>query len=207
MKESKLKELLKSALPEGATLPEGIDFKKIGETVNTFANDLVAKNKPDLEKVKEDAKKSAANDLVAGLGIKNVDNLDGLKSHIETLGKNSTEHTKTIDQLSKELETKTAEYEKVNNDFTEINEKYTGVTRKSAVQSLGVLEKHQNDFITLASAKVTDDLSFDDAAKEVALSNSSWLDDKGRESIGAGTGGRTKTEAQALDDARKVLKI
>ena len=116
-----LEQILKDNTKEGI-----IDIQKVKQLIdNDYVNPIVAKNKPNIEKLKAEARDSAVNDFIKEQSIKDVINIDQFSAYVKTLNSTSTELTEKNIRYKTErddLKTKYDESSKKNIDL-ELNSK------------------------------------------------------------------------------------
>ena len=126
MKKEELKKLL------GVEVEDGI-LEKVIENMNTSINNAVAKQKPDMDKLKTEARESAVNDFIKGQSIKDVENVDQFVSHVKNLGSGSTELTEKSNRYKKERDDFKAQFDGLTTSNKELNTKYTSLERKGKI--------------------------------------------------------------------------
>lgn len=148
-----------------STLEDGkLDYAKLkGIIDNDYVNPIVASKKPDLDKVKEEAK----TEWIKDLGFEGVDSEAKLKAYVKGTSDEWKEKYTTLEGKFKELDTK---YNDVNGKYTDINSKYINLNRVEQLR-----KDNFNGDVEYALYKinqmVSDDKDYETAYNEYKESN------------------------------------
>jgi len=116
-----IEEVIKSSTLEDGTL----DTKKLmGIIDNDYVNPIVAKQKPDLEKLKTEAK----DEWITNLGFENVTNEAQLKSYVKST---SNEWQEKYNDLKKDFDSLETSSNELKTNYETVNSKMTSYERQS----------------------------------------------------------------------------
>ena len=155
------------AFIEKHTNEEGVvDYEALQETVNSEINNIVAKNKPDTDKLKQELHGEVAKSIISGLGIEGS-TVDDLKLWAKKMGGSTDEFKEANIKLEQELEKARQELEQVASAKQELEQNLTYKEQMSRIKELGVKDEETAEFIKFKLDKlVNDDKDFDTALTE-----------------------------------------
>lgn len=155
------------AIIEKHTNEEGvIDYEALEEVVNGEINGIVAKNKPDTDKLKQELHGEVAKSIISGLGIEGS-TVDDLKLWAKKMGGSTDEFKEANIKLEQELEKARAELNDIATAKQELETTLTNKERLSRIRELGVKDEETAEFIKFKLDKlVGEDKDFDTALNE-----------------------------------------
>ena len=109
--EFKVLSVLKKFIPEEQFEALKDELGKFEGELNTDITKYITSNTPDKDSLLKDAKALAHLEVIKELGIKGVETVEQLNSHIETVKLSSTEQAQELTRLETELGRVTGEYE------------------------------------------------------------------------------------------------
>jgi len=109
--EFKVLSVLKKFIPEEQFETLKDELGKFEGELNTDITKYITSNTPDKDSLLKDAKALAHLEVIKELGIKGVETVEQLNSHIETVKLSSTEQAQELTRLETELGRVTGEYE------------------------------------------------------------------------------------------------
>ncbi len=150
---------------EGKELLEHLDLESLEAKVNEEINNIVAKNKPDTDKLKQETVK----ELLESAGVEGA-SVEDLKKHIESL---------SPEDYKKQLEETRAQLEKLAEEKKGIENEFNKKKQMDAIRELGVTDEDKIDFIHYkVGQRVEDDKPFADALKEYQEEKPDYFKDK-----------------------------
>jgi|SRR6056297_3172396 len=167
------------SLIEQHTNDEGvIDYDSVETAVNDEVNNIVAKNKPDTDKLKQDLHGEVAKEIIGGLGIEG-ESVDDLKLWAKKMAGNTDEFKETNIKLEQELESLKKQYEEVETAKNNIEQEYTNTQQLQKIKQLGVKDDETAEFVKFKLDKlVGDDKDFDTALDEFRNESPSYFRQK-----------------------------
>ena len=167
------------SLIEQHTNDEGvIDYESVEAAVNEEVNNIVAKNKPDTDKLKQDLHGEVAKEIISGLGIEG-ESVDDLKLWAKKMAGNTDEFKETNIKLEQELEELKKQYEEVNAAKQQIEQEYTNTQQLQKIKQLGVKDDETAEFVKFKLDKVVgEDKDFDTALEEFRNESPSYFRQK-----------------------------
>ena len=167
------------SLIEQHTNDEGvIDYDSVETAVNDEVNNIVAKNKPDTDKLKQDLHGEVAKEIIGGLGIEGQ-TVDDLKLWAKKMAGNTDEFKETNIKLEQELESLKKQYEEVETAKNNIEQEYTNTQQLQKIKQLGVKDDETAEFVKFKLDKlVGDDKDFDTALDEFRNESPSYFRQK-----------------------------
>lgn len=156
-----------------------IDYQELETKINEEVNNIVAKNKPDTSKLREEVKGEVAQELISGLGIEGS-SVDDLKLWAKKMG-GSTDEFK---EANIQLEQKVKELEEKYNAAAQEKEQYEQSLRTqeaiSKVRKYGVKDDDTAEFIKFKVEKqLSDDVDFDTALESFREENPHYFREQG----------------------------
>lgn len=167
------------SLIEQHTNDEGvIDYESVETAVNEEVNNIVAKNKPDTDKLKQDLHGEVAKEIISGLGIEG-ESVDDLKLWAKKMAGNTDEFKETNIKLEQELEELKKQYEEVSTAKQQIEQEYTNTQQLQKIKALGVKDDETAEFVKFKLDKVVgEDKDFDTALDEFRNESPSYFRQK-----------------------------
>ena len=167
------------SLIEQHTNDEGvIDYDSVETAVNEEVNNIVAKNKPDTDKLKQDLHGEVAKEIIGGLGIEGQ-TVDDLKLWAKKMAGNTDEFKETNIKLEQELEALKKQYEEVETAKNQIEQEYTTTQQLQKIKQLGVKDDETAEFVKFKLDKmVSDEKDFDTALDEFRNESPSYFRQK-----------------------------
>lgn len=164
------------AIIEKHTNEEGvIDYAALEEVVNSEINGIVAKNKPDTDKLKQELHGEVAKSIISGLGIEGS-TVDDLKLWAKKMGGSTDEFKEANIKLEQELEKARAELNDIATAKQELETTLTNKERLSRIKELGVKDEETAEFIKFKLDKmVGEDKDFDTALNEFKEQSPSYF--------------------------------
>ena len=149
------------------TNEEGVvDYTAIEEAVNSEINAIVAKNKPDTDKLKQELHGEVAKSIISGLGIEGS-TVDDLKLWAKKMGGSTDEFKEANIKLEQELEKTRAELEQIAAAKQELETNLTFKEQLSRIKEYGVKDDDTAEFIKFKLDKIVgEDKDFDTALNE-----------------------------------------
>jgi len=167
------------SLIEQHTNDEGvIDYDSVETAVNDEVNNIVAKNKPDTDKLKQDLHGEVAKEIIGGLGIEGQ-SVDDLKLWAKKMAGNTDEFKETNIKLEQELDALKKQYEEVETAKNQIEQEYTTTQQLQKIKQLGVKDDETAEFVKFKLDKmVGDEKDFDTALDEFRNESPSYFRQK-----------------------------
>ena len=167
------------SLIEQHTNDEGvIDYDSVETAINEEVNNIVAKNKPDTDKLKQDLHGEVAKEIIGGLGIEGQ-TVDDLKLWAKKMAGNTDEFKETNIKLEQELEALKKQYEEVETAKNQIEQEYTTTQQLQKIKQLGVKDDETAEFVKFKLDKmVSDEKDFDTALDEFRNESPSYFRQK-----------------------------
>jgi hypothetical protein len=155
------------AFIEKNTNEEGvIDFTAVEEAINGEINNIVAKNKPDTDKLKQELYGEVAKEIIGGLGI-DGSTVDDLKLWAKKMGGSTDEFKEANIKLEQELEKYKAELNEIATAKQELESTLTYKEQLGRIKELGVKDDETAEFIKFKLDRlVGEDKDFDTALNE-----------------------------------------
>ena len=155
------------AIIEKHTNEEGvIDYEALEEVVNGEINGIVAKNKPDTDKLKQELHGEVAKSIISGLGIEGS-TVDDLKLWAKKMGGSTDEFKEANIKLEQELEKAKTELNDIATAKQELESTLTYKEQLGRIKELGVKDDETAEFIKFKLDKlVGEDKDFDTALNE-----------------------------------------
>lgn len=155
------------SLIEQHTNEEGVvDYEQLETSVNDEINNIVAKNKPDTDKLKEELHGEVTNEIIRGLGVEGQ-SIDDLKLWAKKMAGNTDEFKETNIKLEEELTKAKEELERISQEKQTIEQEYTTTQQLQKIKQLGVADDETAEFIKFKLDKaVSEDKDFDTALNE-----------------------------------------
>ena len=143
-----------------------VDYTKVNEELQADTNAIVAKNTPDKDKLKAEARDSVAKEVIEGLGIKGVDSKDSLQIWKDNMSGSNDENKQRLNNLETENKTNLETIKLLNISKTELSDlkrstKFSKVNdefaRGGIIKSLESQVTEEKNFDTLADEFIADD--------------------------------------------------
>lgn len=134
MKETNFQELVTKHTKDGV-----IDYKSIVEVINKEANDLLAANKPDKDKLIADYK----SDWIASLGFEGVSDETQLKAYVKGT---ANEWKEKYNNLNTETSTKIKELTEKVNTYSADSTELQSYKNKDLLRSKGIVDSDMMEF-------------------------------------------------------------
>lgn len=152
---------------ENNTNDEGvIDYAALEEAINSDINNIVAKNKPDTDKLKQELHGEVAKSIISGLGIEGS-TVDDLKLWAKKMGGSTDEFKEANIKLESELEKARQELNDTATAKKELERTVTNKEQLSRIKELGIKDDETAEFIKFKLDKlVGEDKDFDTALNE-----------------------------------------
>jgi len=153
-------------LIEQHTDDEGaINYEAVQEAVNGEINDIVAKNKPNTDKLKDELRGEVAKELIGGLGI-DGESVDDLKLWAKKMGGSTDEYKEANIKLEQELKKAQEELQQIAETKTQLETELTDRERLNKIKELGVKDGETAEFVKFKLDKMVDDSTDFDTALE-----------------------------------------
>ena len=167
-------------LIEQHTDEEGtIDYEAVEAAINEEVNNIVAKNKPDTGKLKEELKGEVTAELISGLGIEGQ-TVDDLKLWAKKMGGSTDEIKEQNLYLENQLKELTEKYEAADQERRTYQENLRNQEAISKVRKFGVRDDDTAEFIKFKVEKqLTDDVDFDTALENFREENPHYFREQG----------------------------
>lgn len=163
MAEFKALSVLKKFLPK--ELYDGIEKEvavQIEEELNKDITKYITANAPKADEVMEEARKTAHIEVIKALKIKDVETVEQLKSHIETVKLSSTDQASEVTRLTTALGEVTGKYENEVATRTKIEKETSLANQKAMIKALGIEDEKQVEFIHWdLSKEVSEEVPFE----------------------------------------------
>lgn len=154
------------ALLEQHTNEDGqIDYDVVQEAVNEEINNIVAKNKPNTEKLKEELKSEVAKEIIGGLGI-DGESVEDLKLWSKKMGGNTDEVKEQNVLLENELKKAQEELNAISEAKQTLEADLSNRERLSKIKEYGVHDNDTAEFVKFKLDKLVDDTTDFDTALE-----------------------------------------
>jgi len=155
-----------------------IDYTALEELINGEINNIVAKNKPNTDKLKEELKGEVAKELISGLGVEG-DTVDDLKLWAKKMAGNTDEFKETNIKLEQELKKTQEELEAISTAKSELESNLTNAERLNKIKELGIKDNETAEFVKFKLDKmVSEDKDFDTALNEFREQSPSYFRQK-----------------------------
>jgi len=165
-----LEQILKDNTKEGI-----IDIQKVKQLIdNDYVNPIVAKNKPNIEKLKAEARDSAVNDFIKEQSIKDVINIDQFSAYVKTLNSTSTELTEKNIRYKTERDDLKTKYEESSKSNIELNSNITSLERKGKIIDSGFNSKYTKHVLSEIDSRLTEDNTIEDVITEIKDEYPEW---------------------------------
>lgn len=167
-------------LIEQFTDEEGnIDYTELEAKINEEVNNIVAKNKPDTSKLREEVKGEVAGEIISGLGIEGS-TVDDLKLWAKKMGGSTDEIKEQNLYLEKELNSLREQYEEADKQRREYEQSIRSQEAISKVRKFGVKDDDTAEFIKFKVEKnLTEDTDFDTALENFREENPHYFREQG----------------------------
>lgn len=167
-------------LIEQFTDEEGnIDYTELEAKINEEVNNIVAKNKPDTSKLREEVKGEVAGEIISGLGIEGS-TVDDLKLWAKKMGGSTDEIKEQNLYLEKELNSLREQYEEADKQRREYEQSIRSQEAISKVRKFGVKDDDTAEFIKFKIEKnLTEDTDFDTALENFREENPQYFREQG----------------------------
>lgn len=167
-------------LIEQFTDEEGnIDYTELEAKINEEVNNIVAKNKPDTSKLREEVKGEVAGEIISGLGIEGS-TVDDLKLWAKKMGGSTDEIKEQNLYLEKELNSLREQYEEADKQRREYEQSIRSQEAISKVRKFGVKDDDTAEFIKFKIEKnLTEDTDFDTALENFREENPHYFREQG----------------------------
>jgi hypothetical protein len=143
-----------------------IDYAAVEEAINGEINGIVAKNKPDTDKLKQELHGEVAKSIISGLGIEGS-TVDDLKLWAKKMGGSTDEFKEANIKLESELEKTRQELNDIATAKKELETNLTFKDQLGRIKELGVKDDETAEFIKFKLDKlVGEDKDFDTALNE-----------------------------------------
>lgn len=167
-------------LIEQFTDEEGnIDYQELEAKVNEEVNNIVAKNKPDTSKLREEVKSEVAKELIGGLGIEG-ESVDDLKLWAKKMGGSTDEIKEANLNLEKQVKELEEKYSTVAQEKEQYEQNLRAQEAISKVRKYGVKDDDTAEFIKFKVEKqLSDDVDFDTALESFREENPHYFREQG----------------------------
>lgn len=142
-----------------------INYEELENAFNQEINNIVAKKKPDTDKLKQELKGEVTKEILSGLGIKG-ESIDEAKAWAKTLGSTTDEVKEQALELEKKYNEVQTEYEKLLEEKTQIETKQREQEALAKIRQLGVKDDDQAEFLKFKVEKLVNEETPFDAALE-----------------------------------------
>lgn len=156
---------LKALLKQHTTEDGQIDYDGVQEAVNEEINNIVAKNKPNTEKLKEELKSEVAKEIIGGLGI-DGESVEDLKLWSKKMGGNTDEVKEQNVLLENELKKAQEELNAISEAKQTLEADLSNRERLSKIKEYGVHDNETAEFVKFKLDKLVDDTTDFDTALE-----------------------------------------
>lgn len=154
------------SLIEQHTDDEGVvNYDLVEEAVNSEINNIVAKNKPNTDKLKDELKSEVAKEIIGGLGI-DGESVDDLKLWAKKMGGSTDEYKEANIKLEQELKKAQEELQQTAETKTQLETELTDRERLNKIKELGVKDSEAAEFVKFKLDKMVDENTDFDAALE-----------------------------------------
>jgi hypothetical protein len=156
-----------------------IDYEALETRINEEVNNIVAKNKPDTSKLREELKGEVAAEIISGLGVEG-NSVDDLKLWAKKMGGSTDEIKEQNIALEKQLKHIQEQYESVEQKKLEYEQNYKNQEALSKVRKFGVKDDDAAEFIKFKVEKtLTEDTDFDTALENFREENPHYFREQG----------------------------
>jgi hypothetical protein len=159
-----IKKTIEEFTVEGVT-----DFDAVNEAVQKQTGDIVAKNKPDMDKLKVEARESAVKEFIEGVGIKEVTNVDQFTAYAKRL--ESDEKSQENIRLTNELNDITGKYNTLDKDYKTTSGRLSGFLNEKILIGDGANPKDVDYDVFQINKLVSEEKDFTQASEEYKLAN------------------------------------
>jgi hypothetical protein len=177
MEDFKVLSVLKKFIPTEQYEALKDELGKFEVELNTDITKYVTANTPNMEDLVVEAKKTAHQEVIKELKIKDVETVDQLNEHMKTVKLSSTDQANEVTRLTTELEEKTGLYdtEVANRTQLETEAKATNETaliKELKITTFDVTDKDHVEFLrTKFNKEVTEELPFSDVVTSYQEAN------------------------------------
>ncbi len=177
MEDFKVLSVLKKFIPTEQFEALKDELGKFEVELNTDITKYVTANTPNMEDLVVEAKKTAHQEVIKELKIKDVETVDQLNEHMKTVKLSSTDQANEVTRLTTELEEKTGLYdtEVANRTQLETEAKATNETaliKELKITTFDVTDKDHVEFLrTKFNKEVTEELPFSDVVTSYQEAN------------------------------------
>jgi hypothetical protein len=194
MKKEIFEKLFNENTKDGVTNIEVI-FGKVNDAING-AIKSTKETMPKLEDLTSQAIGKATEQVISGLGIENVKDVDGLKAYAKKLNATTDQTKETLLRVEGERDKFKTDFETLETTHNTMSTKFTGLQNESKISGSGYNMKYSNAIKAEANSRVTDDKDFAGALDDMKKDYPEWL------VKGSGGGGDTGSgEHIDIDDA------
>lgn len=167
------------ALLEQHTNEEGtVDYNAVEAAVNEEINNIVAKNKPNTDKLKDELKGEVAKEIISGLGI-DGETIDDLKLWSKKMAGNTDEIKEENVQLSNKLKELEAQYNETAEAKASLEKSLLDQERLGKLRQVGIKDEETAEFVKFKLEKmVNDEVDFDTALNEFKEQSPSYFRQK-----------------------------
>lgn len=156
-----------------------IDYEALETRINEEVNNIVAKNKPDTSKLREELKSEVAAEIISGLGVEG-NSVDDLKLWAKKMGGSTDEIKEQNIALEKQLKHIQEQYEAVEQKKLEYEQNYKNQEALAKVRKFGVKDDDAAEFIKFKVEKtLTDDVDFETALENFREENPHYFREQG----------------------------
>jgi hypothetical protein len=164
----KMKFNIKKTIEEN-TVDGVTNYDAVNEAVQKQTGDIVAKNMPDTDKLKVEARESAIKEFIEGVGIKDVINTDQFIAYAKRL--ESDEKAQENIRLTNELTDITTKYNTLDKDYQTTSGKLSGFINERTLVNDGANPKDVDYDVFQINKLVSTDKDFTQASEEYRTAN------------------------------------
>jgi hypothetical protein len=154
---------------EEFTVDGVINYESVNEAVQKQTGDIVAKNMPDMDKLKVEARGSAVKDFIEGVGIKEVTNVDQFVAYAKRL--ESDEKSQENIRLTNDLKVITDKYTILDKDYKTTTGKLSGFINEQTLVRDGANPKDVDYDVFQINKLVSEEKDFTQASEEYKTAN------------------------------------
>lgn len=161
------------------TNEEGVvNYEAVESAVNDEINNIVAKNKPNTDKLKEELYGEVTSEIIRGLGIEGQ-SIDDLKLWAKKMGGSTDEFKEANIKLEEELKKAQEQLDQLSQEKQQIEQEYTTTQQLQKIKQAGVGDDETAEFIKFKLDKqVGEDKDFDTALNEFREQSPSYFRQK-----------------------------
>ena len=153
-----------------------VDIDGLTKAIDTdYVNPIIAKKKPDMEKLEQEALGKAYAKIIGDLGIDTVKDIDGLKAYAKKIGATTDETKEALLRVEKERDASLSKYSELESKYNGLNSNYTNLERKSIILENGFNPKYVNAILAETSSKVTEEMDFAKALEDTKSNYPEWV--------------------------------